>query len=468
MTSPSSRYRQILFDIRQAIQGSQEDYTKGSIRRAVVLLAIPMILEMVMESVFAVTDVFFVSRLGAEAVATVGMTESVLSIIYAIAIGLGMGTTALVARRIGEKRPEDAASTAVQAVLVGIVASIPIALLGMFAGNKVLAMMGASPEIIESGSMYTSIMLGSNVVIMLLFVINAAFRSAGDAAIAMRVLWLANILNVVLDPCLIFGLGPFPELGVKGAAVATAIGRGTGVLVQFYALFRGGNHLLPIGKFLRPRLGLMFHLVRVSLGAIGQWIIATSSWVGLVRIMATFGADILAGYTIAIRVLMFTLLPSWGLSNAAATLVGQNLGAGEPDRAEKSVWITGGWNTVFLVLVSISCIVFARDIIGIFTAEPAVLAAGATSLRYMSYGYVAWAVGMVVIQAFNGAGDTVTPTIINFFCFWMLELPLAYVLALKLGFEERGVLISMICSESMVGIVSVIVFRRGKWKTREV
>lgn len=463
-----SGLRGLLGDVAEAIRGSDRDYTTGPLARAIILLSIPMVLEMLMESVFAVVDIFFVSRLGAEAVAIVGLTESMLTLVYSIAIGLSMGTTAMVARRIGEKRPQEAGVAAVQAILLGVFASIPVSLVGIFGAGRLLDLMGVGDAAALVGTGYTTIMIAANVVIMLIFIINAIFRGAGDAAIAMRVLWLANGLNIILDPCLIFGLGPFPELGIKGAAVATTIGRGTGVLVQLFVLFRGGKHIRVASHQVRVQADTMLRLIRVSLGGIGQFLIATASWVGLIRIMSVFGAEALAGYTIGIRIVIFSILPSWGMSNAAATLVGQNLGAKQPERAEKSVWITALWNMVFLGLVAIVFILFAEQLVRIFTSEAAVVESGARCLRYLSYGYVIYAYGMVIVQSFNGAGDTRTPTIINFFCFWMLELPLAYVLALKLGLGERGVYISILVAESLMGVVGIIVFRRGHWKTREI
>jgi putative MATE family efflux protein len=455
-------------DVVLAVRGTQEDFTEGRLGRAVLLLSVPMILEMVLESVFAVVDIFFVSRLGPDAVATVGVTESMLTLVYAVAIGFAMGTTAMVARRIGEKRPREAARTAVQAIAVGVIASLPVAVAGIWFAPELLRLMGVAPDVVRTNAMFTAVLLGSNVVIMLLFIINAVFRSAGDAAVAMRVLWLANGLNIILDPCLIFGWGPFPELGITGAAVATMIGRGTGVVFQFWILARGRGRIRIRRDDIRLIPRVMARLVRVSLGGIGQFVISTSSWIGLMRIMAVFGSQSLAGYTIAIRVLIFTLLPSWGMSNAAATLVGQNLGAGKPERAERAVWLSAVANMAFLGLTAIVFILFAPFFIRLFTSEPEVVRIGADCLRVLSYGYLVYALGMVVIQAFNGAGDTVTPTWINFFCFWLLELPLAYALAIVLGIGERGVFYAILASESVMGIAGTVLFRRGRWKKREV
>jgi putative MATE family efflux protein len=455
-------------DLYDALRGTEQDYTQGSIRRAVFLLAVPMILEMAMESVFAVVDVFFVASLGPSAVATVGITEAVLTLVYAVGIGLSTGSTALVARRIGEKDRHGAASAAVQAMLVAVIASVPFALVGIFFAREVLAFMGADAWSLEHGYRYTAWMLGGNAVIMLIFVGNAIFRGAGDAAIAMRVLWVANGINIILDPALIRGWGPLPEMGIEGAAIATNIGRGVGVAMQLVVLLRGGKHIRVLASQIHVQASLMWRLIRVSLGGIGQLIIATSSWVGLVRIMSTFGSEALAGYTIAVRIIVFTFLPAWGLSNAASTLVGQNLGARDPARAEKSVWIVGWATMSFLALIGICYILLDEMLVRIFTREAAVVAAGAECLRTVSYGYLFYAWELVMIQAFNGAGDTLTPTKLNLLCFWMIEIPLAYLLALRLGVGERGVYWSIIIAESTAGIVGIWLFRRGRWKKREV
>jgi putative MATE family efflux protein len=379
-----------------------------------------------------------------------------------------MGTTALVARRIGEKNHHAAADAAVQAISVAMAASIAFAIAGVLFAQDILALMGADEWSIAHGYRYTVWMLGGNTVIMLIFVINAIFRGAGDAAVAMRVLWLANGINIVLDPALIFGWGPFPRMGVEGAAVATNIGRGVGVLLQLWVLFRGAKHIRVRASQFRVRAAVMVSLVRTSLGGIGQFVIATSSWIGLVRIVSEFGSEAVAGYTIAVRIFVFTLLPAWGLSNAAATLVGQNLGARQPERAEQSVWITGLANMAFLALVSLVYILFNEPLVRIFTSEPGVVATGAECLRVVSYGYLMYAWGMVMPQAFNGAGDTLTPTKINFFCFWLLEIPLAYFLAIELGAQARGVYWSIVVAESIAGIVGIWLFRRGAWKKVEV
>lgn len=455
-------------DLYDAFRGTEQDYTQGSIRRAVFLLAVPMILEMAMESIFAIVDVFFVASLGPSAVATVGITEAVLTLVYAVAIGLSMGTTAMVARRIGEKDPREAAATAVQAILVAVCASIPFALAGIFFARKILAFMGADAWCLEHGYRFTAWMLGGNAVIMLIFVGNSIFRGAGDAAIAMRVLWVANGINIILDPALIRGWGPLPEMGIQGAAVATNIGRGVGVAMQLVVLLRGGKHIRVLASQIHVHASVMWRLIRVSLGGISQHLIATSSWVGLVRIMSTFGSEALAGYTIAVRIIIFTFLPAWGLSNAAATLVGQNLGARNPERAERSVWIVGWATMAFLAVIGILYIALDDMLVRIFTREPAVVAAGAQCLRTVSYGYLFYAWELVMIQAFNGAGDTMTPTKLNLLCFWVIEIPLAYLFALKFGVGEPGVYWSIVIAESTAGLVGIWLFRRGRWKARTV
>ena len=464
-----SRLRRAAGTLREAVVGSQQDFTEGSLGRAILLLAVPMVLEMLMESLFAVVNVFYVARwLSKEAVAAVGLTESLLTIVFAVAIGLSMGTIATVSRRVGERDPEGAAVAAVQAVILGVVISVPVGLLGVFYMPTLFRLMGAEPGVVALGAGYGRIIVGGNVVIMLLFLINGIFRGAGDAALAMRALWLANLVNIVLDPCLIFGLGPFPELGVTGSAVATTIGRGTGVAFQLAMLLGGRSRVHVRCAHLRLDAGVASKLLRLSLGGIFQLLIATASWVGLMRIVAVFGSQALAGYTIAIRIVVFALLPSWGLSNAAATLVGQNLGAGKPARAERSVWLTGFGNMIFLGCVGLVFIAFAEPVVGLFTQEAAVAAYAVSCLRLLSYGYVFYAYGMVVVQAFNGAGDTYTPTLINLFCFWLLQIPMAYALALRAGFGARGVFLAITIAESLLAVVGVLLFRRGRWKEQKV
>jgi putative MATE family efflux protein len=466
--STKSRLGGLWRDIGEAVRGSQQDFTEVGIGRAIMLLSIPMVLEMSMESLFGVVDVYFVARLGADAVAAQGLTESLITPIFAIAIGLGMATTAMVARRIGEKEPAKASVTAAQGIILGIVFSVPIAVVGVLLTPLLLRLMGASSEVIRVGGGYTAVLLGSNVTIMLLFLNNAVFRGAGDAAIAMRALWLANLINIVLDPCLIFGWGPFPEMGVTGAGVATAIGRGIGVVYQLWVLMTGRGRIHVRLSQMRVDFEVMRNLLRVSVGGMLQFLVATASWLGLVRIIAVFGSAALAGYTIAIRIIIFAILPSWGMSNAAATLVGQNLGAQKPDRAERSVWVTGFCNMVFLGLVAIVFILYAEQFVRMFTSDPAVVPFGTDCLRYVSYGYVFYAYGMVMVQAFNGAGDTFTPTVINLFCYWLFQIPLAYVLALSAGLGAQGVFLAITISESTTALVGVLVFRRGRWKQQKV
>jgi putative MATE family efflux protein len=460
--------RSLWTSLREAIRGSHQDYTEGSLNRAILLLAVPMVLEMVLESLFAVVDVFWVGRLGANAVATVGLTESLLSLVFAVSIGLGMSTTAMVARRIGEKDPEGAAVAAVQAIVLGLGVAVAIGIPCWIWASRLLTLMGASPEIVSLGSGYARIALGGSGAVLLLFLNNAIFRGAGDAAIAMRLLWVSNIINLILDPCLIFGLGPFPRLGVTGAALATFTGRSIGVAYQFYRLLRGTERLRILGRQLRVNLTILLRLLRVSITGILQFAIAHTSWIGLVRIISVFGSAALAGYTIAIRIVVFAILPSWGLSNAAATLVGQNLGAKQPDRAELAVWRTGLYNMIFLGVIGVFFVFFAEPIIRLFTHDPAVVPLGASCLRIVSYGNIGYAYAFVMLQAFNGAGDTVTPTIVNFFGFWLLEIPLAYYLAIHLGFRSNGVFWSIVVAEGSIAAASAILFKRGRWKTQKI
>jgi putative MATE family efflux protein len=454
--------------VREALRGSHQDYTQGNLNRAILLLAIPMVLEMVLESLFAVVDVFWVGRLGANAVATVGLTESLLALVMAIGLGVAMATTAMVARRIGEKDPEDAAIAGVQAVVLGLAISLAIGIpAGSFA-PQLLRLMGASPAMVAMGAGYARIALGGCGAILMLFLNNAIFRGAGDAAIAMRLLWVSNIINLILDPCLIFGLGPFPRLGVTGAALATLTGRSIGVLYQFYRLLKGTERIRVLVRHLRLNLPVLGRLLRLSLTGILQFGIAHTSWIVLVRIVSLFGAASVAGYTVSIRIVVFFTLPAWGLSNAAATLVGQNLGAGQPDRAEQSVWRTGFYNMLFLGAIGVVFFVFATPVVRLFVDDPAVLPIAALALRTFSCGNVGYAYGMVMLQAFSGAGDTLTPTIVNFFGFWVLELPLAWWLAVGIDLRAQGVFLAIVISECAIAVAGMVLFRRGRWKRQKV
>ena len=454
--------------MREALRGSHQDFTTGNLNRAILLLAIPMVLEMVLESLFAVVDVFWVGRLGADAVATVGLTESLLSLVFAIGLGLSLSTTAMVARRIGEKDPQGAAIAGVQAIFLGLGVSLLIGLPCVFLAPRLLQLMGASPQVVEVGSGYARIALGGCGAIVMLFLNNAIFRGAGDAAIAMRLLWVSNIINLVLDPCLIFGLGPFPKLGVTGAALATLTGRSIGVLYQFYRLLRGSERIRILWEQVRVNWGVLLRLLRVSLTGMLQFAIAHTSWIGLVRIVSIFGSAALAGYTIAIRIVIFIILPSWGLSNAAATLVGQNLGAKQPERAATSVWRTGHYNTLFLGLLGLFFVFFAEPVVRLFTHDPLVIPLAASCLRIISYGNIGYSYGMVMLQAFNGAGDTLTPTLVNLFGFWVLEIPLAYFLALHTSMQASGVFLSIVIAEGAIAGISMLLFSRGYWKRQKI
>jgi len=454
--------------VREALRGSHQDFTAGDLNRAILLLAIPMVLEMVLESLFAVVDVFWVGRVGANAVATVGLTESMLLLVFAVGMGLSLSTNAMVARRIGEKNREGAATAAVQAVFLGLATSAAIGIPCLFLAPRLLRLMGATTEIVAVGSGYARIALGGSGVVLLLFLNNAIFRGAGDAAIAMRLLWVSNIINLILDPCLIFGWGPFPRLGVTGAALATFTGRGIGVLYQFYRLVRGTERIRIVRKRIRLEPAVLARLLRLSLTGIVQFVIAQTSWIGLVRIVSLFGAAAVAGYTIAIRIVIFVILPSWGLSNAAATLVGQNLGAKQPERAETSVWRTGLYNVLFLGSVGIVFALFAQPLVRVFTNDPPVAALAASCLRIVSYGNIGYAYAMVMLQAFNGAGDTLTPTILNLFGFWLFEIPLAYWLALRAGWHTSGVYYAIVIAEGAVAAASMVIFKRGRWKQLQI
>ena len=467
VSTPEDQFR-LWPALREAVRGTQQDFTEGPVGRAILLLAVPMVLETGMESIFAVVDVFFVSRLGPAAIATVGLTESMLTLIYTVALGLSIGVTAMVARRIGEKNPDGAARTAVQAIALGVGVAIVLGIVGATFAPRLLGLMGAEPAVTGPGAAYTRVMLGANATVLLLFLINAIFRGAGDAAIAMRMLWLANGINIVLDPALIFGLGPFPELGIQGAAIATNIGRGTAVLAQLWILSRATGRVKIARRHLRLHPSVMWELIRLSATGMFQVFIGMASWVGLIRILAGFGSEVLAGYTIGIRIIIFALLPSWGMSNAAATMVGQALGAKKPDRAERAVWIAGFYNMIFLGIVGATFFVFAPQIVHVFTKDAVPTHYAILCLRIVSSGFLFYAYGMVLTQSFNGAGDTWTPTIINLFCFWLFELPFAYVTAYVLDFGPVGVFIAMTVAFSSLAVVSAVVFRRGKWKTKVV
>jgi putative MATE family efflux protein len=468
LLAAESQGRSLWVSLVEAIRGSHQDYTAGSLNRSILLLAVPMVLEMVLESLFGVVDVFWVGRLGANAVATVGLTESMLSLVFAVGMGLSLSTTAMVARRIGEKDSAGAAVAAVQAIALGVIVSLIIGLPCIVFGPRLLQLMGASPEIVSVGGGYARICLGGSCAVLLLFLNNAIFRGAGDAAIAMRLLWVSNIINLVLDPCLIFGWGPVPRMGVTGAAVATLIGRSIGVLYQFYRLLKGTERIRILASQIRLQWDVLLRLLRVSLTGILQFAIAHTSWIGLVRIISIFGSAAIAGYTIAIRIVIFAILPSWGLSNAAATLVGQNLGAGHPERAEKAVWRTGLYNVIFLGSVGAVFVIFPEPIIRLFTHDPAVVPQGASCLRIVSYGNLGYAYFMVMMQAFNGAGDTITPTIVNFFGFWLFEIPLAYWLAIPLKMRSNGAFFAIAIAEGTMAAVSAILFRQGRWKKQKI
>lgn len=455
--------------VKDALRGEQHhDFTEGPIGRAILLLSIPMVLEVLLEGVFAVADIFWVSHLGPDAVASVGLTESLLTLVYALAMGLGIGATATVARRIGEKDPEGAARAAVQALLLAVFVSVVLGTAGALLAPRLLALMGATPSVIATGRGYATVMLGGEAAIIVLFVVNAVFRGAGDAAIAMRVLWLANTINIVLGPLLIFGVGPFPRLGVTGAAVATTIGRSVGALYAVVRLFRHGSRVPAARRHLTLDLGVMAHMLRLAASASLQNLIGMASWIGLVRILAGYGSEALAGYTIAVRLIIFALLPSWGLSNAAATMVGQSLGARKPDRAESSVWRAGRYNAVFLTGVGVVFLLAAPFLLQAFTSDSAVTGYAVHCLRIVALGFPFYAYGMVLTQSFNGAGDTWTPTWLNFCCFWVFEIPLAWALAEPAGLGPTGVFWAIMAAFSLLAAASAAVFRQGAWKTRTV
>ncbi len=468
-TAPEKAYDNSFWSIlNEAIRGSNRDFTQGSIGLAIFLLAVPMILEMSMESLFAIVDIFFVAKLGADAVAIVGITEAMMAIIYAVAFGLAIGATATVARRTGEKDFENAAKTAAHVLYLGLIVSLVMSVFGMIFAADLLSFLGGSPQVVEQGTLFTQIMLGGNASVVFIFLLNAIFRGAGDAAIAMRVLWLANALNIILDPLFIFGIWIFPEMGVTGAAVATTIGRGVGVIYAAWCLFGKGGRITVERNHWTFDPKLLWKLIRLSATAVLQFTIATLSWSALMPIVAGFGSAAIAVYTIGLRVIIFALLPSLGLSNAAATLVGQNLGAGKPERAERSVWTAAFLNAAFLGLIGLFFLIFSSRIIGFFTTEPEVLVYGTSCLQIVAYGFVFYGLGMVLETAFNGAGDTITPTYLNFFIFWLFEIPLAYVLAYHYNLGPDGVFWAITLSFSLLAVVSALLFRRGKWKTQIV
>ena len=452
--------------VRQSLSDHEIDYTRGAVGRALGLLAIPMMLEMAMESIFAVVDIAFVSRLGTDAVAAVGITEALITILYAIAIGLGMSVTAMVSRRIGAKDRDGAARVTGQAIWTGALLSIVIGVLGVIYARDLLVLMGASENVIREGEGFTTVLLGGSASIVYLFLLNAAFRGAGDAAVALRSLWIANGINIILDPCFIFGLGPFPEMGVTGAAVATTIGRSIGVIYQLYYLFNGRGRLAFHFRHLALARDLIKRMLIISIGGIGQFLITTASWVVLMRIVAFYGSGPIAAYTIALRMIEFVILPAWGLGNAAATLVGQNLGANLPERAEESAWQAAKYNAIFMTIVGVMMLATAPQITGLFSSDPEVLRYGTSCLRIMGIGFPMYAIGMITIQALNGAGDTATPSALNLFAFWIVQIPLALWLARTVGYGPNGVFIAIVISESLLTVLSVIVFRRGRWKQR--
>jgi len=450
--------------IKEALGGTEQDFTEGSLTRGIALLAIPTVLEMGMEATFGLVDAFWVAKLGADSMAAVGLTESIIILLFSVALGLAMAATATVARRIGEKDPDGASVTAVQAILIGVAVSIVTGIFGAWYAPQLLRLMHAEPGVVAAGSRYTSILLGGNVSIMLIFLINGVFRGSGDAVLAMRTLWLANLINLVLDPCLIYGVGPFPRLGVAGAAVATTTGRTIGVLYQLSVLFGGRARVALARRHLRVDWPVMIRLLRTGVTAMFQYFISTASWVSLARINAMFGSAAVAGYTLAIRIILFAILPSWGICSAAATLVGQNLGAKRPERSERAVWLAGFYNMVFLTFVGAMLFVFGPVVAGLFTNDPRVLAFASDCLKFVALGYPFYAWGMTMEQAFNGAGDTVTPTRINLFCYWMLQIPAAWMLSQHTGLGTRGVYLAICSAESVLAVVSVSLFRRGRWK----
>jgi putative MATE family efflux protein len=466
--SVETRFQRIRRVIRQAINGEEENFTTGSIDRAIVLLSIPMILEMAMESLFAVVDIFFVAKIGAEAVATVGLTESVLTLVYSLAIGLSAAATAMVSRRIGEGDRDAAAKAGAQVILIALVLSALIAIPGYFFAEDILSLMTSDKTVSASGHQFTRLLLTCNLPILLLWMLNGIFRGAGDAATSMRALWIANLVNIVLCPIFIFGFGPIPAMGVLGSGIATTIGRSTGVLYQLWNLFEVGKIIKLRWDMLRPRLDIILTLLRISLGSTGQYLIASASWIFMIYILGQISKEVVAGYTIAIRIVIFTIMPCWGMANAAATLVGQNLGAGSPDRAEQSAWRAGYFNMIFMAVVGVIYLLFAPAFIQIFTHDPISVDAGVMALRILAGGYVFYGWGMILAQAINGAGDTTTPTLLNFIFFWLIETPLAWLLALHMGWGQAGVYWSIVIAESLMALAAMWVFKKGKWKTTKV
>lgn len=469
MSSQNNTHKTSLYTLfKMAVRGDVKDFTTGSIDKAIFLLAVPMILEMVLESLFAVVDIFFVNKLGKEAVTTVGLTESLITIVYSLGIGLSMGATAMVARRAGEKNYKAIGDIAMQAIYLCIGISLVISITGIFFSKELLAVMGASDAVIQSGHQFMQIMFGGNIVIMLLFLNNAVFRGAGDAAIAMRVLWIANILNIILDPILIFGWGPIPAFGVKGAAIATTTGRGIAVLLQLYYLWKGNGMVKILQRHLIVKWNIIKQIVQLSIGGVGQYVIGSCSWIFLMRIISDFGEDAVTGYQTAIRIIIFTILPAWGFANAAATLVGQNLGAGKPERAEKSVWRTAFLTMLFFIMVSLIFLFFAKPILAVFIHDAKSLATGIECLHVIAIGYMFFSYGLVISQSFNGAGDTKTPTILNLICFWLFQIPLAWFMAKWLDFGPKGVYYAIGISETLLAVICIVIFKKGKWKLVKV
>lgn len=454
--------------LMDALLGRHSEYTSGSINMAIVLLAIPMVIEMIMEALFAVVDIYFVSKVSVNAAATVGLTESVMMLVYSVAVGLSMAVTAIVARRVGEKHFEKAADAAFQAIVIAIVIGLLLGVPGFIYAEDILRLMGGDEDLINEGVGFTRIMYAGNLSVVLLFLLNAIFRGAGSASMAMFSLILANGLNIILDPIFIFGWGPVPAFGVKGAAIATVIGRSTGVMLQLIILLGGFSLIRVTYRNMVMRAKTIFEIIKISIGGIGQFLIESASWIFLVRLVSMYGSEAIAGYTIAFRVIIFTILPSWGLANAASTLVGQNLGAGRPDRAEKTVWRTALFNMAFMVTVAVLFFIFADEILNLFSKNENVIAEAVEAVRIICFGYIFFSLGMVVGQAFNGAGDTFTPSFLSVIAFWLIQIPLAYWLAVVEGYNSSGVYMAIAFSHSIYAIMALVIFRRGKWKSTKV